>query len=365
MGIIMRICMINEVANQAFHLSQGLAKAGHQVKVLLHESKKANTSFLFNQRKIPNVDVCWITGRAPKIQGFRIAIPLLREIIRFRPHIIHAQFLRTQALIATVAALFLRVPIVGVAHGSDIRGSRPQFLRSALLRLFGHRIDKVILTAKTLEKEAFMFPREKVVYIPRIIDTDFFKPKEARSKLLEKYGRRVVLSVGRLIPIKTPEKLIRAFQQVVEEVPKAKLLMLGIGHLKSELIRLRDALGLTDNVEFLGKIPNIDLPEYYNLAKIESHGFRRSVLSLGIAHLEALSSGTPIVTHIGKKTLPGVISSYSENEITEALVRLLTNEPQASKIGTKGRQYVIENFSIKSVTEKTLHLYSILLSRRP
>jgi glycosyltransferase involved in cell wall biosynthesis len=355
--------MINEVANQAFHLSQGLAKAGHQVKVILHESKKANISFLFNQRQIPGVKVCWLKGKIRKMKSLRIAFSLLREIISFKPHIIHIHFLRFQVLIATLAALFLHIPILGVAHGSDIRGSRRRYLQNALLRLIGRRIDKVILTARVLEKEAFMIPSKKLIYIPRIVDTDFFSPKDVPSEIGEKFEDNVILSVGRLIKIKTPVKLLRAFRQVVDKLPKAQLILLGIGPMKEELIKLTHTLSLSENVQFLGKIPNAELPGYYNLAKVESHGFSRAILSLEIAHLEALSSCKPVVTYIGEENLPGVISVYSEDEIATALLKVLKDRQYREKIGSDGRQYVIENFGIKSVTQKTLQLYESLLSK--
>lgn len=169
----MLVCMIHEIANQAFHLSKGLAQAGHKVKVILDESVRSE-AYLFSHSKIPEVEVYRVQGGPTKFRGLFSALPLLREIIKFKPDIIHVHYLRTLVLIATFAALLLRIPIIGVAHGSDIRG-RTRVVRRAIMRLFMHRINRVIITAAHFANEAYMVPQEKMEHIPRLVDTDMFR----------------------------------------------------------------------------------------------------------------------------------------------------------------------------------------------
>ncbi|MFX0168068.1 MAG: glycosyltransferase family 4 protein [Candidatus Hodarchaeota archaeon] len=359
----LRICMVNEVANQAFHLTKGLVRNGHQVKVILHESKRSDT-LLFSQQTIPNVEVCWLKGGPRKFRAITMASPLIQEIVNFKPDLIHTHYLRTLVLLSTIAAIALRVPVIGVAHGSDIRGFRQQLLRRAVLRIFMHRINRIILTAKHFKKEAFMVPQEKMVYIPRIIDTDLFQPGEASPELRNKYGEKVILSVASLTKIKTPEKMVRAFRFVVDEIPDAQLLFCGDGPEKSTLLQLRDDLGLTNNVAFLGNVPNSQMPKYYNFARAEAHAFNRRTPALGISHLEARACGLPVVTYVGRKKIPGVISVYNENDIAEALIHLLQDTKYSEQLGQLGLAHVLAHSSIEAVTQQTLQLYNQVLGKR-
>lgn len=355
--------MVNEVANQAFHLTKGLVEMGHEVKVIMHESKRSDT-LLFSQNSIPNVEVCWLKGGPSKFRAVTMASPLIREIVKFEPHIIHAHYLRTLVLLSTVAALALRVPIIGVAHGSDIRGYRQQLFRRAIMRLFMYRIDKVILTAKHFRKEAFMVPPAKMVYIPRIIDTDLFRPGTASQELMNKYGGKVILSVASLTKIKTPDKMVRAFRFVVDEIPDARLLFCGDGPEKSALIKLRDDLNLEDNVLFLGNVPNSQLPRFYHFARAEAHAFNRRTPAMGISHLEARACGLPVVTYIGSKKIPGVVSVFEEKEIAQALIRIIQDKRYANQLGKLGLEHVLSNSSIQAVTQQTLQLYDRVLREK-
>jgi glycosyltransferase involved in cell wall biosynthesis len=299
--------------------------------------------------------VCWIERGPAKFRGLSISRPLIREIIRFKPDIIHVNYLRTLLLIATFVASLLRIPIIGVAHGSDIRG-RTQTVRRAIMRLFLRRINKVIITAPHFAREAHMVPREKMVHIARMINTSIFRPGIDHSVLESRFGKNVILSVASLTAIKTPEKVLRAFRLVVDEVPSAQLLFCGDGPLKAALIELRGLLKLENNVEFLSWVPNSQLPLYYNLAIAEAHSFNIQTPALDVAHLEALACGTPVITYVGKQ-YPGVLKTFTEKEIAAGIIKVLTNKAYAKKLGAMGRKYVVKEYGYETVAQQMLKLY--------
>src|SRR5204863_4679027 len=83
------------------------------------------------------------------------------------------------------------------------------------------------------------------------------------AELQQRYGDRVILSVGRLVYYKGFEYLIRAMTQV-----RGKLLIIGDGPLREKLRRLAASLGLLDKVIFAGGIQNQHVIPYYHAVAV-------------------------------------------------------------------------------------------------
>ena len=90
------------------------------------------------------------------------------------------------------------------------------------------------------------------------------------------------------------DRLLTAFANVREEQPDARLYVAGDGPLRDRLQRRAGRLGVADATTFLGYVPDEDLPAAYATADLfvlptqELEGF-------GLATLEALATGTPVV----------------------------------------------------------------------
>jgi glycosyltransferase involved in cell wall biosynthesis len=94
--------------------------------------------------------------------------------------------------------------------------------------------------------------------IPNAVDPDIERqaaaePSDPKAGLL---GPRTLVTVGRLVPAKGQAPLLRAFAQVVAEVPDARLVLVGDGPLRAPLGVLAEALGIADRVAFAGFQPN-------------------------------------------------------------------------------------------------------------
>jgi glycosyltransferase involved in cell wall biosynthesis len=110
------------------------------------------------------------------------------------------------------------------------------------------------------------------------------------------------LTVRRLSPRMGHGMLLRAFRRVVAERPESHLYVAGDGPLREELERESAALGVADSVTFLGYVPDDDLPRAYAAADCFVLPTRR-LEGFGLATLEALASGTPVVaTPVGGTT---------------------------------------------------------------
>jgi glycosyltransferase involved in cell wall biosynthesis len=123
-------------------------------------------------------------------------------------------------------------------------------------------------------------------------------------------------------------------------------------------------LQMEENVHFLGDIPNTEVPRYLNASKVEVRGFNPKTPELGISHLEALACGTPVLTYNDYPDIQGMIICLKVDEIAEALKKILGDQKLQQELGTAGRKYVLENFSVEAGTLQTIKVYQTILRRR-
>ena len=129
--------------------------------------------------------------------------------------------------------------------------------------------------------------------IPGGVDTDRFHPDAGTYAPLDVDGP-AVLTVRRLAERMGHDVLLDAFAAVADDHPDARLFVAGDGPKRGELERRAAERGIDDRTTFLGYVPDADLPAAYATADLfalpttELEGF-------GLATLESLASGTPVV----------------------------------------------------------------------
>lgn len=93
--------------------------------------------------------------------------------------------------------------------------------------------------------------------------------------------------------------LLEAFAQVIREIPEAKLVIVGAGEAWEYLQQLSQALGLTDQVCFVGRVPAPQIPYYYRLGCVTVDPMRDSLparSSLSLKLIESMAAGMPCIT---------------------------------------------------------------------
>lgn len=134
---------------------------------------------------------------------------------------------------------------------------------------------------------------KKPMVAPVGLDVDILK-RDYKSydidSIKRKYGYqvndRILLFIGRLVDEKQPGRMIKIFSRVVKRNKSYKLLMVGNGHLKKDIIGLIQKTGLTDRIRLIESIPNRDIWELYRIA--DSFINLSQVEIFGMAILEAM-----------------------------------------------------------------------------
>ncbi len=155
--------------------------------------------------------------------------------------------------------------------------------------------DKIIAVSEDTKKaliDYYKIPKSKITVIPNGVDFGRFR----KIKEIKKISNSL-LFVGRLDKRKGIDFLIKTIPLVKKEISNIKLFVIGKGKLRKKLEKFVKKNQLENNVEFLGFVPDEELPRWYNKCKITIvpsifEGF-------GLTVLESLACGTPV---IGTKT---------------------------------------------------------------
>ena len=188
------------------------------------------------------------------------------------------------------------------------------------------------------------------------------------KRLADKYpNRRIIFALGRHVYYKGFDYLIQAMRLL----PSDTLLLLGgCGPKTLELQQLSAKLGLSDQVIFLGRIPDEELPYYYHGCEIFCMPSVESSEAFGLVQMEAMACGKPIVccelnngvTYLNRSTETGLVVPPRNSEaLAAALNELLANEEKRSEYGKEAYARVLQEFTLKQMTEGTLAVYRAVL----
>lgn len=259
--------------------------------------------------------------------------------------------------------------IVALTHGHEVWWAKIPILKTLLKKIIKD-VDHLGYLGNFTKGEIAKISNQlqKFLQIAPGIDTEHFAPKSARGDLIEKYrldGRRVIVSVGRLVHRKGQDELVKALPKILEQFPDAILLFVGEGPIKQMLFNSAKQLGVLPKVVFAGRVSHHDLPDYICLGEIFAMPVRSrfsglEVEGLGIVYLEASACGLPVIVGnsggavdavLDKKT-GLLVDGTKSDQIADAICELLANPERAKQMGAAGRDWVIKNWQLSSWSEK-------------
>ena len=254
------------------------------------------------------------------------------------------------------------VRTVALTHGHEVWWAKV-FPFNLLLRRIGSTVDVLTylgeFTRKAISKALSARAQSAMVKIAPGIDVEHFISTDA-SSLRESLGladKKVIVSVGRLVHRKGQDHLIEAMPEILKNVPRAHLLLVGEGPYREHLQNLVHQLKLESSVTFIGRIQYQDLPMYICVGDIFAMPSRSRLMGLeveglGIVYLEASSCGLPVLAGdsggapdaVIQNETGLVVSGTDNKQIASAAVALLTNLEASQKMGTVGRQWIVDNW---------------------
>jgi len=180
----------------------------------------------------------------------------------------------------------------------------------------------------------------------------------------------VIGKIARLAPLKGHEDLLAAFQKLLPQFPRARLLLVGDGRLRTQLEARARTLGLADKVVFTGLVPPGEVPRYVGIMDCLAHLSAREALSRALP--QALAAGKPVVSYdfdgADEICLDGetgfLVRTGDTATVTQRLLQLANDAPLRERLGRRGQQFVRENFAVEQMVDNLYNLYLKLAAKK-
>lgn len=307
----------------------------------------------------------------PKIKFLGVVVfwlKALRVLKRINPDIVHAQSTGI-GISAFLAKKLLGKPYVVYCRGSEVYLS--WLFTKPMLKLALKNANAVIALTEDMKAEIQKICSGEILVIPNGIDLESFENfsrEKARAKLQIKMGEEVILFVGTLRPIKGVKYLIQAMDIIAKQDAGIKLVLVGDGEERQALEELVKELDLEEDVKFIGKVPNEEVPEYM----VGSDAFVLPSLSEGFPNvvLEAMASALPIVaSKVGG--LPEIVKDgengflvepKNPGQIAEKVLLLFGGEELRKSISRNNKEKA-KDYSWESVVERLEEVYLEVLNK--
>jgi len=286
---------------------------------------------------------------------------LLRVTRRTRPVLLHTHLVHADAYGLLVGKL-ARVPVLAsTKHGFNAFRERRSFALAdrGLARLTDLHIAISTGLARYLaEVEGLDASRFEIVHYG-IAPGGAPAPAPRAPRLV---------CVGRLVPIKGHDTLLRAVAAAAASVPGLTLEVAGDGPLRSELEALAAQLGLDDAVTFAGRVAQVE-PAYERAAVVvvpsRGEGF-------GMVALEAAERGRAVIAssvgglpEIVEDGVTGLLVPPDDVErLAAAIVELAADADRVARLGVAARERALREFTLDRCADRTDGLYRAVLERK-
>jgi len=359
------------VTSHISSLERYLTRMGHEVTVIAPASKAVTT---FGDRFIPIGRPRPVPSSGSIIRitiSLRLASTIKSVLEREKFDIIHLHE-PFMPMLCSAVLRFSNAPNIGTFHACDGRPGysfgRP--ISTMMINRRLHKLDGKIAVSKPAMNYASKYIPGYYNIIPNGIDLEHFSPDVAP---IEEFcdGKQNILFLGRLERRKGLIYLLKAYQQVKQEIPDSRLIVVGPGsspRKKHEKWVMKNGL---QDVVFIGYVPYTNLPRYYQTADVFcSPATGRE--SQGIVLLEGMAVGKPIVA----TNIDGFASVVTHGEegllvlpkdsrgLAQALISLLSDETLRQQMKARGRLKA-EEYSWEHVAQRVFDYYERVIGGSP
>jgi len=357
----------------ATELGKALAQNGHQVHFITYQQPVRLTGF------IPNI--FYHEVQVPTYPLFdyppyetALASTMVDVIKNNQLELLHVHYAIPHASAAYMSKKILEqegiyIPVITTLHGTDITLVGRDKTYAPVVAFSINQSDAITAVSQNLRDETYnTFKIEKdIEVIYNFVDVQRFsrKPIDAFKKVIAPNGERILMHASNFRRVKRVQDVVRIFQKVSEQIP-SKLLFVGDGPERGPAENLSRELGICDHVRFVGKQEQMeDILAIADLFLLTS-----DYESFGLAALEAMASGVPVVSTnaggLGEIMVQGVTGFMGNVGDVETMSRYALDILQSDERLQSFKQQAAEHariFDIHNIVPMYERLYESVLQK--
>jgi glycosyltransferase involved in cell wall biosynthesis len=320
-----------EAPTLGIHFSTSISPAMVAAARRLHQEKPFDLVHLHFPDPMSHLASMVLPKRIPRVITWHSDIVKQVNLLKLYKPFQRREIMRAKALIAPTSAHY--------SSSTQIPADYPAKQRHVIP--FGMNYDGLRLTTQIAERA-----------------------KQIRSQA---QGQLLVFTLGRHVSYKGFDVLIEAMQHT-----NAYLILGGEGSLTPELRQQVLTQGLSDKVQFTGRISDEDLPAYYHACDVFCLPSVTTAEAFGLVQLEAMACGKPVICtqlHNGVNAVNphGVTGLTVPTHDAPALARAMdtmSNEALRTQLGQQAQVHALGNYSLQAMSEQHVKLYLACLNTR-
>ncbi|MEY3688320.1 MAG: N-acetyl-alpha-D-glucosaminyl L-malate synthase BshA [Bacteroidota bacterium] len=357
----------------ATELGKALADKGHGIHFITYQQPVRLTGFSAN--------IFYHEVRVPSYPLFdfppyetALASTMVDVVKNNNVDLLHVHYAIPHASAAFMAKQILaeekiKVPFITTLHGTDITLVGRDKTYTPVVTFSINQSDAITAVSDNLRKETLenFEIKKEISVIHNFVDINRFsvKPMDAFKKAIAPNGEKIILHASNFRKVKRIADVIYTFNKIKKSIP-SKLLLVGDGperHMAEELCR---ELGIFEETRFLGK--QQDMEDIYAIADLFL--LPSEYESFGLAALEAMAAGTPVVaTNAGG--IPEIITHGKNGYLSEVgdveqmshqAISILGNQQTLKTFSEEARKQA-ERFDIHNIVPKYEELYQQVLKK--
>lgn len=314
-------------------------------------------------------------------QPYELALSskLVDMVKLYKIELLHVHYAIPHAYAGYMAKQMLReegieLPMVTTLHGTDITlvGNHPYYKPAVTFSI--NKSDVVTSVSKSLRDETLKLFNitNDIEVIPNFIELNKNIVEAhipCHRSAIAKQDERVVTHISNFRKVKRIPDVIKIFHKIQQQIP-SKLMMVGDGPEREKAERLCQELGIPDKVIFFGNSNEIDkILSYSDLFLLPSE-----TESFGLAALEAMASGVPVISsnsgglpEVNFDGISGYLSDVGDVEAMAAnAVKILSDDVALKDFKTKALE-TAKQFDIQNILPmyEELYLRAISIYAKP
>lgn len=364
MNILFAIKSMNSVGGGAERVladvSRGLSHRVHSISILTYDAPYGDSFYpLHESIKRIDLGIGMPDNHSTLLETIRRVVALRRVVLEVKPDIVIG-FMHSMFVPLGIALAFTKYPVIASEHiGIEHYRTRP--VEHFLLQLTPYLTKNIIAISEKVRDGFNDHLRKHMVVIPNPVCI----PKNNRVESLKRnFGRKIILSVGRLASQKDHKTLLKAYALLSDDFLEWDLKIIGDGELRPQLEAQIKTLGLQKRVQIVSVTQNIE--EEYLKAQI----FVMPSLyeSFGLATAEALAHGLPAVgfadcagtNELIKHGQNGILVRGDQRDtvLADGIRRLMRSPELREQLGRSGVNS-LSHFSIDKICDKWEKLLQI------